>query len=58
MSPQIRTEVTFPGELTQVGLVPSLDLKEGNTDSLVMRKNAGIGWKLVAGTSIDILNRD
>lgn len=38
MSPQIRTEVTFPGELAQVGLVSSLDLKEGNTDSLVMRK--------------------
>lgn len=35
MSPQIRTEVTSSDELAQVGLQASLDLKEGNTDSLV-----------------------
>lgn len=38
MSPQIRAEVTSLGELAQVGLTASLDLKEGDTDSLVMRK--------------------
>lgn len=38
MSPQIRTEVTSLGELAQISLTASLDLKEGDTDSLVMEK--------------------
>lgn len=43
MSPQTRTEVTSPGELAQVGLPASLDLKEGNTDSLVEEVTQGQG---------------